>query len=286
MARYAVIDSAQQGGFYKRLDKYGLPYRSLFDGYAEANLPEIAPLLVLLSETDSQQRRVHNEIQRIAVQRPAISLLESVLPLDELAEHLRAFHTVKLPGRRMMILRWYDTRVLPDWMDALDPSQRAGFTRGIDRWSYYDRFGDERELALPPGSAFPSLTPYELDDAQYAALREACEADALIAHLRSIIRDELSGLPIRALYPFVDEHLQQARLHGLGGLDDQTQFLLLALYTSGRCLEHHEVALRLAVPAGAHGNAFQDWMDALPDEAWLAGQPLWASATRVQGVAV
>lgn len=281
MYRYAIIDSAQRVGFHQRLDKYGVDYRSLYEGHAEGNLPEIAPLLVSFSEsTDSHRVRAQADIQKLAQERPAVSIIETTLTTDELAKHLRRFHTVQLPEQKAMILRWYDTRILPVWMETMSEAQRAGFAEGITRWTAYDRFGDEIELPLPAERpAFASLPPYELDQPQYDRLLDACLPDVLIAQLRNVIKDELKQIPERVLYPFVVEHLQASRAHGLDNLDDHTQYLLLALYTSGRFVEHPQVHVRLSKPCSEHEQPFAEWVDSLPPEVYEPENSLWRTSS-------
>lgn len=277
MGRYAIVDSSQRGGFHKRLDRYGVEYISLFAGHAEESLLDIAPLLISLGHANVASRAT-KEIEQLAAARPAVSMLESDLELAALAHHLQAFHTIKLPERKEMILRWYDTRVLPVWMEVMNGRQRAGFVHGIGRWTYWDRFGDLLELELGPQSPFPPLTPYALDEAQLVRLQAASETDVLLAQLRRIIPDEIASASFRQLYPFVDQHLRIARQHGLVGLDERAQFLLLALFTGGAYLENTEVASRMMLPCREQPVPFQDWIDALPDAVWHVGRPLWSES--------
>lgn len=274
MARYAIVDSSQRGGFHKRLERFGVPYRSLFAGHAEESLRDIAPLLISLAHSN-EASRAWEEIEQLAAARPAVSMLESDLELVALAHHLQAFHTIKLPKRKEMILRWYDTRVLPVWMEIMNDRQRAGFVHGIHRWKYWDRFGDLLELELGSSTPLPPLMPYSLDEQQLSRLQSASEADALLAQLRRIIPDEIASVSYRRLYPFMDDHLQIAREHGLVNLDDRAQFMLLALFTSGAYLERTEVGDRLLLSCPEQPVPFQKWIDGLPDAVWNAGQPIW-----------
>ena len=281
MRTYAVIDSSQRVGFHHRLQDRGIPYRSLFDGHAEQTHPEIAPLLLpwAVNLHGSRSGRAHADILKLAVERPAVIFIESTSSLDELAVHFHRFHLVKLPNRREMLLRWYDTRILPVWFELMTAAQRSAFSCGIAHWRYYDRYG--QEVSLPSVEApdgLPTLPPVTLDNAQYAALQEACGVDVLLAHLRDAIPDELRQLPQRVLYPFLSEHLEGAKRHGLESLDDQAQYAMLALYTCGECLKHPHVQSRLAAPAAACAESFSAWAMAVPDDVFSTGKPLWMQA--------
>lgn len=241
-------------------------------------MPEIAPLLIPWRHGNERQRaRMQSTVRKLAVERPAVSFVESDYGLEELGRHFRPFHLVKLPNGREMLLRWYDTRILPVWLSVMTPKQKSGFVEGIRQWRMYDRYGDAIDLPLSVnrGEELPALPPYTLDEVQYADLLEACGPDVLIAHLREVAPDQMRALPQRVLYPFVQEHLAQARGHGLNNLDDQGHYLILALSTSGRFLEHSHVRERLALRADEHGQPFGDWAMSVPDTVFETGTPLW-----------
>ena len=278
MPRYAVIDSAQRPYFHERLDRLGMSYCSLFDGQAEASLKEIAPLLVEYIEHE-HARGLPTEIERLGTLKPAVSLLDSDLGMHDLARHFRDFHLVKVPeqGGRDMLLRWYDTRILPVWSNLLDPMQRATFFKDISRWRYFDRFGELQQLTLPEplSDALPALPPLRLTPGQYAQLLDACEPDVAIAQLRRVIPDEIRKVPAQKLYPFVSQHLEDSRAHGVAQLDDHVQYLLLALYTCGGFSKHPSVIERLAHPCEHWPQPFSEWVTTLPEDVWDSGHPLW-----------
>lgn len=278
MRRYAVIDSAQRPHFNERLGRLGIRYCSLFDGQAESSLTDIAPLLVEYAN-DASGSELSGEIERLGVAKPAVSLLASPLSLQDLALHFRAFHLIKVPekGGREMLLRWYDTRILPVWLDLLTTAQQKAFLAGIHQWQYFDRFGDLREWVFPtiPSEELPSLPPLRLDQDQYARFLDACEPDVAIAQLRRIIPDEMRRVPARNLFPFVSMHLEDSRAHGVQQLDDHVQYLLLALYTSGGFRGHPAVAARLAKHCDQCVEPFPEWAVALPEDVWQTGSPLW-----------
>lgn len=282
MNRYAVIDSAQRSHFHERLERLGARYRSLFEGTAEAGLLDIAPLLVAWTDRDLHAQ-LDAEIRQMGAQRPGVTLLWSALELDDLAKRLRAFHLVKVPekGGREMLLRWYDTRILPALLDLLLPAQRAALLEGVQRLQYFDRYGDLQEwplaemLAGMDDAGLPALPPLRLDEDQYTRLLDACEPDVAIAQLRRVIPDEIKRVPYRSLYPFVVDLMQDTIAHGVNQVDDHVQYLLLALYTSGACRGHPAVQARFAQPAGSCEVPFADWASALPADIWTTGVPLW-----------
>lgn len=280
--RYAIIDSAQRPHFHERLTRLGVRYRSLFEEHAEASLKDIAPLLVEYPEAAPPPKLV-TEIEALASSKPAVSFWWSALDLEALAQHFHAFHLVKVPekGGREMLLRWYDTRILPELLSLMTPAQRAVFLDQVQQLHYYDRFGERQEWLFTdaPLEGLPALPPLQLDDAQYARLLDACEPDVAIAQLRRVIPDEMCRLPYRVLHPFVALHMQDTVAHDVDQVDDHVQYLLLALYTSGGCRNHPAVQERLAGKRDDCELSFSDWALSLPEDVWLSGIPLWETST-------
>lgn len=279
--RYAIVDSAQRPHFHERLEKLRIPYRSLFDGTAEQALEDIAPLVLEHPSDLMDGSLLSHELRALGERKPAVSFIASDASMDVLATHFRNFHLVRVPeqGGKDMLLRWYDTRILPVWMQLLHPEQKAAFIGPVSEWRYYDRFGDLQNLPIPAPLAegFPALPPLRLDAEQYAGFLDACESDMAIAQLRRVIPDEMRRVPYRELYPFVSTHLRDSIAHGVAMLDDHVQYLLLALYTSGGFRDYPMVIDRLAQNADAWPESFTDWATALPDDVWTTGVPLWES---------
>ena len=277
MATYAIIDSSQRVGFHRRLDEHDIWYRSLFEGHAEQKHIDIAPLMLEWAELPDRAgiKRVQADILDLAKERPAVSFIESDLRLEEISGHFRRFHLVKLPNGREMLLRWYDTRILPVWVHVMNEAQKAAFTNGIHEWRVYDRYSNIIRLSCDVNAEFPALTPFELDPPQYDMLLEACSADVLLAHLRQVAPDQLRRIDLRVLYPFIDTHLRQAKAHGLENLDDQAHYLLLALSTSGAFFDHPYVQDRLSRQASEHAESFTDWVLGVPDDVYASGETFW-----------
>jgi len=100
--------------------------------------------------------------------------------------------------------------------------------------------------------------------------------DVLIKHLRIIIKDETNEVAPKRLRSFVQRFQDRAVAEGLLDIDRQTQYVLLALYTSGAGIDHPACrALMKNPPKGS--DDFADAMQALPDSVWETGKPIWDS---------
>jgi len=278
---YLLLDSAQAENSHLTLQRWKVPYASLFEETHEASLPEIAPLLISLSGlAPAMLEKVCDWAEKLGYGAPCLSWMESPWPLPELARHLRQFHAVGLSDEQQMMLRWYDTRILPVWLACLEPLQREQFVAGLLSLQYINRFGDVAVLldvdtaGAAPDVALMGSPLIHLDDAQYGMLVDAGDADTLISHLRRVITDETNDTPPRLLYEFVARYQQRALAAGIDDLDRQTQYLLLALYTSGAGIEHPDfIALMQDPPTSIE--SFYEAMQALSDDVWEAGPPLW-----------
>lgn len=280
-----LVDTAQAEKSHLKLNRWRIPYISLFDHTPEESLLEIAPLLVPTGQLNTQQLDTLFEwAQELAFGAPCISWFETDADVNKIAEHFRLFHIVGLTEGQTMLMRWYDTRILPVWLACLTLQQANAFAAGTRAWQYVDRTGavvslpvDERDRAFPGAPPFgqPLVT---LTDAQYGLLVDAADLDILLNHLRRIIPDELRRVPSHRLSMFVSHYQQKAISAGLTDIDRQTQYVLLALYTSGKGVEHPKFKAFLKTPS-KDLNKFVEEMQALPDDVWNAGHPLWTDST-------
>lgn len=283
---YLLVDTAHAENSHLQLNRWEVPYASLFDGTAEASLIEIAPLMIGVNGlADDQQSRLFQWVQNMAYASPCLSWFETDVDLPKMAQHLRQFHLVGLSEGQTMLMRWYDTRILPVWFACLTTDQANAFAAASFNWHYVDRTGsmsalpfDQRANPLPEAPPFgqPLIC---LSDSQYSLLVDAADLDVLLNHLRRVIPDELKRVPNRQLTRFVASYQQKAIVAKLDDIDRQTQYVLLGLYTSGEGLLHPSFLAFMQNPPVTL-NAFSDGLQALPDEVWNAGHPLWDMPTQ------
>lgn len=278
-----LLDGAAAENSHLTLDRWQVPYRSLFEGTPEEGLIEIAPLLIDASGVgEHKQNELFAWLEKLAYSAPCLSWFFVDQPPEKVAQHLRRFHVAGLSDGQAMLVRWYDTRILPVWLSCLTPSQASAFATGTSAWRYVDRFGDTAAIADPdrhtePLATAPFGAPWiQLSDAQYGLLVDAAELDTLVKHLRQVIRDELRNVPDRTLFPFVAKHQQAAIEAGLKDIDQQTQYVLVALYTSGAGVEHPALKAAL-IPQPNSVEVLSERFQSLPEEVWSIGRPLWTS---------
>jgi hypothetical protein len=278
---YLLLDSAQQEEANLWLERRKVPYLSLFEGHAEENLIEIAPLLVPLYNLETQLlTKICEWAISLGYKSPCLSWIASEIEVESLAKHLRNFHHVGLTENQSMLMRWYDTRVLPVWVACLNPAQMLSFSGSMYSINFINRFGVAIELLeVEMPSAVPSELALgdpliQLDDSQFSLLMNASDLDTLLTHIKKVIPDETRKVLPRELYEFVGRFQLIALQAGLDDIDRQTQYVLLALYTSGRGVVH-SLVLEIMKNPPLKLDDFYAALDGLSDEVWKSGIPLW-----------
>lgn len=146
-----------------------------------------------------------------------LAMLQTRLPLQQLRLHLQQRLEASVAGETFVV-RYADTRCLPQLFEALDSAQRAAFLDSIDGWWYLDRAGALHSLPkLPKENAHAvAALPFALSPEQQHALQVAALPDTLIAYLRE--RQDVFG------YLCGSPSAIHRCVHAvLGGLEDTTQ---------------------------------------------------------------
>ncbi|WEF32286.1 DUF4123 domain-containing protein [Pseudoduganella chitinolytica] len=146
----------------------------------------VSPLLIDLAQAHAAD--AIGEVMALAnAFRPQLhlSIIDSSLPLQELAGHLRRFiYFVNEQGEELT-LRFADCLVLAALATVLTPEQWALFNSPIPSWKVHQRNGVLTQLpcaGVAPDAALPLL----LSEQQVAALKDALAVEQLLANLRTM----------------------------------------------------------------------------------------------------
>jgi hypothetical protein len=151
--------------------------------YTERAL-EVSPLLIDVDaayetgDLDEVMRYVNALVPALHV-----SIIETALPLVDMAQHLRRFVFILDPDDKQLTLRYADCAILAPLSSVLTEVQWATMSRPVARWCVHDRSGRVTELRRVPAIE-DVLTPFRLDRDQIAALDEASEPDHCIAKVK------------------------------------------------------------------------------------------------------
>lgn len=158
-----------------------------------------------------------------------VSFVIAPLSLNEMASRLTARLDAELTGNMPMLLRYYDTRIVPVLAATLLPEQRAAFFSCADAWGYLDRSGHLawNETTFAADDLFHA--PLVFSVAQETILIDAGEPDALINLLLRQMPDLIVPVPIPQRHPFVAAQLAQAKQFAITQLSDWVLYTTTAL---------------------------------------------------------
>jgi hypothetical protein len=119
-------------------------------------------------------------------QKMHVSIIDTAMPLAELAQHLRRFIMVKAEGGKNLTLRFADCAVLPELAKTFTPEQWSAIAWPTARWHVHDYSG--RLLALPGADAavLRSSLPLLLTEQQLTLLNNAMVPNNVLANLRAM----------------------------------------------------------------------------------------------------
>jgi hypothetical protein len=170
----------------------------------------------------------------------ALHLIDSPLPLQDLAHALSERCLACLSDGQEMLLRCFDTRVLAVLRDVLQPVQMQDLVSCTSAWWFANRGGEWASMNVPgwPGEE-RFQAPWELGLEQEHALLDASEADAMIDLLTRQGQPALLALPYGERYPAIRELLAQGKAWGLDGTTDLSAYCTLGL-SQGRTFSQAE----------------------------------------------
>ena len=140
---YALIDAAKMEELTTQLLIYEPNYRMLFDGNDAIELEEVAPYLVALHPHDAFTAWVIDEVYG----NDGAIFLHSTYDIDILASHFRKYLYVtrEIPhpqtGKLVTqegVLAFYDPRVLPAWLESIEPETKTAFLSSLEMLYYED----------------------------------------------------------------------------------------------------------------------------------------------------
>jgi hypothetical protein len=134
----------------------------------------------------------------------------SGLPPQTLRHELAQRARIMLPQNMPALLRFFDTRTLPQLPRILEPAQYAALRQPTAAWHYLDRWGVLQQLPAARADATAPL-PLALSPAQEQALVDDGLADAvidlLITQRHPVVQDKTPPQQYEWVRPIVDAAL-------------------------------------------------------------------------------
>lgn len=159
-------------------------WRSLYADAPGADDEVITHSPVLL-QINVRERSALEHLFRKTDALPMLSFIRSADPLELLAERLSRWCVVNADGQHF-VLRFPDTRRLPDVLNVLKPAQLAEFCGSSTAWHFRGRDASWLSFIVPEATAAassPVSASPVFDGDQCAALIAASEPDEIVAGL-------------------------------------------------------------------------------------------------------
>ena len=132
---WAVLDGARDPQIWWMVEKSSLLHSSLYAGALSPQLERAAPYLVQLECDDPQTVRVLNRGWGSSWG----ILLRTGMSMQRLRDHLRRLLLVRAPGGKQLVFRYYDPRVMREFLPSCSPSQLTEVFGSIERIITEDR---------------------------------------------------------------------------------------------------------------------------------------------------
>ena len=142
MNQYLILDATLMGSDIDLAKAFDAPYRCLYEGKAATQLASVAPYLFQVNENQ-------NLLNWFAKQKGKDKwgiILESRADFKTIHSHFRKFMIVKTETGKKFYLRFYDPRVLKDFLETCNAEQLRVFFGRITQFEYFDSEHQRKSL--------------------------------------------------------------------------------------------------------------------------------------------
>jgi hypothetical protein len=202
------------------------------------------------------------------------SFLASDQSLNDLAACLAQYVDVKLADGSTMVMRFFDPRVLPFWLNVLQPTHSAHLAAAVSNWSYWDgqlllhtlNLKEERSIAAE------ATFPMHLSSEAEQKLLDACYPYTLIERFRKEDAAALARVPLKDRYDFFQDQLARAHAYGIRNAGEVEAYCGLAIELGSNFDE--DKAIRSALLKVKSGEKLTEALAVVDDSEWerLRGQ--------------
>lgn len=125
---YVLVDMSRGAPYAYSVPSWAGGFLSLYSGQSRIELAEVSPYIGIIEKTED----FLEEMLENSSVRSSLVLLSSAEELDLVRAHLRKFLTIALESGALMYFRYYDPRILRDFLPTCDSKQLREFFGPID----------------------------------------------------------------------------------------------------------------------------------------------------------
>lgn len=224
---YAVVDGARVPNLEQKVDELDDRAKCLFTGNIAEELGDNAPWLIQLEDGDRLLREMMSRGDKpipwmMWENAPAI-YIRSPLPFDDLWKHLRKFTALRDEAGRLMYFRFWDCRILSDFLIAHEHDGADAFFKDVSSVVVFHSRECAR-LSWEGPLTGRKFVVTEQSRARYQERRIMRQREAITDHLAAL--PDFSELPNATLKAQVDQHHASALQLGFTESKDIFQIVL------------------------------------------------------------
>jgi hypothetical protein len=185
-------------------------------GQAAIGAVDVGPLLFELTQAHVEAH-LPTSLLELNSGRCAGSVIVTEADTTQLVKHLTSLIDVRLNDGSEMVMRYFDPRVFPFWLEVLKPSYREHLAFVVSQWMFWDaKFELKIESFAPPKQQeIPPNLPMTLSSEQEARLMNLTYPFTMIERFRSEDQGALDRIPVPHRYTFFKMQIARANSHGL-----------------------------------------------------------------------
>lgn len=249
----AMIDGAFDESFFADAFRTPSPRISLYEHAPLKSFGQAVPFLVQAPSPGNELLSWTKHLLAACEARPMWSLIASAVGMHELARHMSPFLIAQCEDKLEWPVRWGDARVLPALLNTLSSDLTAELLRPMYRWFASSRQGEVLSWSGPgayrePGASHEKM---HIDDATFARLVDATEADAVLAQIYDTEPELLRYRQPSDCYRLISRQLEVADQFGIDQPGPRKHFCAMSLYLTEEFLQAPDMQSLLAnVKAG------------------------------------
>lgn len=194
----------------------------------------VSPCLIALPVAPNEQlRKFLGKLLFHCRGRPMLSFIQFEQGGKELAEAWQDLLEVETADGQTLLLRFADTRVLPELAECVKPLWHR-LSHGITAWWIINRSG--ALTALPSGSSKAETGKCSIDEREFSSLLASGLPDALADRLNEHFPDLLANRSGSANYQLLRSGCELAKRHGIGAFPAQMVLSVALLCSDGKLL--------------------------------------------------
>ncbi|WP_137939799.1 DUF4123 domain-containing protein [Chitinivorax sp. B] len=223
---YALVDHAFHEQVLRAIQPLPNSWQNLM-AHVPGATPDMSPLLITLNSIDSQWPTLAKLIA-LADGLPMLSVMASRHSLSALAAHFACYVDVAVePDHDEYMLRFADTRTLPNLLAALSSDQRALMLGPLYRWWFRDREANWVAVSGGNETAY-AKERLAITSAQFGQMLDTAIPDLIYSRLKHDMADWLPYSPALAIQQ-IESWVNQARQQGLQEVRDLQSYCLSQL---------------------------------------------------------